>query len=95
MNLTTEYLGLSLPNPIVVGASPLSDDVDTIKRLETPAPRRACFDRCSRSRLRARRWPSSSISTGTATRSPKQAAFFQAHMHSLSGRISTWSTCAR
>lgn len=34
MNLTTEYLGLSLPNPIIVGASPLSDDLDTVKRLE-------------------------------------------------------------
>jgi dihydroorotate dehydrogenase (fumarate) len=34
MNLTTEYLGLTLPNPIVVGASPLSDDLDTVKRLE-------------------------------------------------------------
>ena len=34
MNLTTDYLGLRLPNPIVVGASPLSDDLDTVKRLE-------------------------------------------------------------
>jgi dihydroorotate dehydrogenase (fumarate) len=34
MTLTTEYLGMILSNPIVVGASPLSDDLDTIKRLE-------------------------------------------------------------
>lgn len=34
MNLTTEYLGMSLSNPIVVGASPLSDDIDMIRRLE-------------------------------------------------------------
>jgi len=34
MNLATEYLGMPLPNPIVVGASPLSDDLDTVKRLE-------------------------------------------------------------
>ena len=34
MNLSTEYLGMSLPNPIVVGASPLSDDIDTVRRLE-------------------------------------------------------------
>jgi dihydroorotate dehydrogenase (fumarate) len=34
MNLRTEYLGLALPNPIVAGASPLSDDLDTVKRLE-------------------------------------------------------------
>jgi len=34
MNLTTEYLGFTLRNPIVVGASPLSDDLDMVKRLE-------------------------------------------------------------
>jgi dihydroorotate dehydrogenase (fumarate) len=34
MNLTTEYLGMSLVNPVVVGASPLSDDLDMVKRLE-------------------------------------------------------------
>ena len=34
MTLTTEYLGLSLPNPIVVGASPLADNIDTVRRLE-------------------------------------------------------------
>ena len=34
MNLTTEYLGMRLANPIVVGASPLSDDLDTVRRLE-------------------------------------------------------------
>jgi dihydroorotate dehydrogenase (fumarate) len=34
MNLTTEYLGMMLRNPIVVGASPLADDLDTVRRLE-------------------------------------------------------------
>jgi len=34
MNLTTEYLGMRLRNPIIVGASPLSDDLDTVRRLE-------------------------------------------------------------
>jgi len=34
MNLTTEYLGMPLANPIVVGAGPLSDDLDTVRRLE-------------------------------------------------------------
>ena len=34
MNLTTRYLGLNLRNPIVVGASPFSDKVDTACELQ-------------------------------------------------------------
>lgn len=34
MDLSTSYLGLSLKNPIVPSASPLSERVDSIKRLE-------------------------------------------------------------
>jgi dihydroorotate dehydrogenase (fumarate) len=34
MNLTTSYLGLTLRHPFVVGASPLGDDLDSVKRLE-------------------------------------------------------------
>jgi dihydroorotate dehydrogenase (fumarate) len=34
MNLTTRYLGLELAHPIVPGASPLVDDLDTVRQLE-------------------------------------------------------------
>ncbi len=34
MDLSTEYLGLNLRTPLVPSASPLSEDVSTIKRLE-------------------------------------------------------------
>ena len=34
MDLGTTYLGMELPNPVMAGASPLSDDVDACKRLE-------------------------------------------------------------
>ena len=34
MNLTTTYLGIRLPHPLVVGAGPLTDDVDTVRKLE-------------------------------------------------------------
>jgi dihydroorotate dehydrogenase (fumarate) len=34
MNLKTTYLGLPLPHPFMPGASPLVDDLDTVKRLE-------------------------------------------------------------
>ena len=34
MDLSTEYLGMKLPHPLVAGASPLADDLDGVKRLE-------------------------------------------------------------
>jgi dihydroorotate dehydrogenase (fumarate) len=34
MDLTTSYLGFKLPHPLMPGASPLVDDLDTVKRLE-------------------------------------------------------------
>ena len=34
MDLSTSFLGINLPHPIVPGASPLADDLDTVKQLE-------------------------------------------------------------
>ncbi len=34
MDLTTTYLGLKLRSPLVVSASPLSEDIDNLKRME-------------------------------------------------------------
>jgi dihydroorotate dehydrogenase (fumarate) len=34
MNLGTTYMGIRLPHPMIVGASPLSDDLDLVKQLE-------------------------------------------------------------
>jgi dihydroorotate dehydrogenase (fumarate) len=34
MDLSTTYLGLTLPHPLMPGASPLVDDLDTVRRLE-------------------------------------------------------------
>jgi dihydroorotate dehydrogenase (fumarate) len=34
MNLKTSYLGLSLAHPLVVGSSPLTNDLDTVRELE-------------------------------------------------------------
>jgi dihydroorotate dehydrogenase (fumarate) len=33
MNLTTDYLGIQLPNPLIVGSGPLTNDIDTVKEL--------------------------------------------------------------
>lgn len=34
MNLATTYMGIPLPSPMIVGSSPLTDDLDVVKRLE-------------------------------------------------------------
>ena len=34
MNLSTTYLGLKLKNPLMPGASPLSDNLDAVRKLE-------------------------------------------------------------
>lgn len=34
MNLQTQYLGLTLKNPLMPGASPMVDNLDTVRRLE-------------------------------------------------------------
>lgn len=34
MDLATRYLGFTLPHPIMPGASPLTDDLDAVRRLE-------------------------------------------------------------
>ena len=34
MNLSTRYLGIALPHPLIAGASPLADHLDTVRRLE-------------------------------------------------------------
>ena len=34
MDLSTTYMGFKLPHPLVPGASPMVDNLDTVKRLE-------------------------------------------------------------
>jgi dihydroorotate dehydrogenase (fumarate) len=34
MDLSTKYLGLDLPHPLIPGAGPMADDLDTVRRLE-------------------------------------------------------------
>ena len=34
MDLSTTYLGMNLPHPMMAGASPLSDEMDTVRQLE-------------------------------------------------------------
>ena len=55
MNLSTTYMGLHLPHPLVVGASPLSDDLDLVRQLEDPAQQLLSCVHCMKKRLPASR----------------------------------------
>jgi len=37
MDLSTTYLGLKLPHPLIAGAGPLGDELDTVRALEDAA----------------------------------------------------------
>ncbi len=41
-NLRTSYMGISLSNPIVAGASDLTSNVDSIKRIEEAGAGPSC-----------------------------------------------------
>lgn len=42
-DMTTEYLGLALHNPVMPGASPLADDLDNVRRLEDAGAGAICM----------------------------------------------------
>ena len=56
MDLTTKYLGLKLRSPLVVSASPLSEDIDNIKRMEDAGASAVVFTRCSRNSCARTGW---------------------------------------
>ena len=43
MDLSTRYLGLKLDSPLVVSACPLSENLDTLRRLEEAGAAAAVF----------------------------------------------------
>jgi hypothetical protein len=84
MDLSTHYLGLELKHPLMPGASPMVDDLDTVKRLEDAGASATAWRRTTTSRralpLTARcapippwpRWPHSPRTR--ASRSPRLVA---------------------
>jgi hypothetical protein len=49
IDLSTTYLGLQLRTPLVASASPLSQEIDGIRRLEDAVRPPWCCTRCSKS----------------------------------------------
>jgi len=44
MDLSTQYLGFDLPHPFMPGASPMVDDLDTVKQLEDAGAAAICMN---------------------------------------------------
>ena len=54
IDLSTRYLGLTLRNPLVVSASPLSEDLDNIRRMEDAGAAAVVLHSSSKSRSSGR-----------------------------------------
>jgi dihydroorotate dehydrogenase (fumarate) len=53
MDLTTTYLGMKLRTPLVPSASPLSEEIDNIKRMEDAGASAVALSSLSRSSYRS------------------------------------------
>ena len=95
MDLSTTYLGMRLPHPLVVGRRAARR---RSRRRQRARRRRRRGDRAAlavrRGDHRRADGRSSSTSTATANRSPRPPASFRARRRSRSGPTSTSSTCA-
>ncbi len=56
MDLATRYLGLDLPHPFMPGASPLADDLDTVRRLEDAGAAAIIMRSLFEEQIRRERW---------------------------------------
>ncbi len=90
IDLSTNYLGLKLKNPLVVSASPLSEKLENFRRMEMPARPPSCCTRCSRSRSkpRARTSTPPSNTAPTAMPSPLQLPARPAEVSCRAGSLS-------
>ena len=78
MNLTTTYMGLELANPLMSGASPLADDLDTARRLEDAGASAIVMRSLFEEQIEGEHAPASSISKCTPTPSPRHPPSFPA-----------------
>lgn len=76
MDLSTTYLGLKLRTPLVVGASPLSEELDDIKRMEEAGASAVVLYSLFEEQLRRERFElNQSLEQGTFS-SPEALTFF-------------------
>jgi dihydroorotate dehydrogenase (fumarate) len=68
MNLSTKYLGLSLRTPLVASSSPLSENIDDLKRLEDAGAPAIVLHRSLKNKSATKRTPLRAIPESAAPR---------------------------
>ncbi len=85
MDLSTNYLGFSLRNPIIASASPLSGDLDGIRRLEDCGAGAIVLPSLFEEQLRQEQELAEHLSTVGADSSPEASSYFPAASEYKSG----------
>ena len=91
MDLSTTYLGLSLPHPLMPGASPLVDDLDMVKRLEDAGAAAIVMHSLFEEQISGERAQLSVTSKRMPNPSRKRPRTFLVAMNSQSARSPIWS----
>ena len=76
MNLTTTYLGLKLRTPLVPSASPLSENIDNIKRMEDAGAAAVVFHSLFEEQVRRDRHDLQFTSTKARKVMPESLTYF-------------------
>lgn len=83
MDLTTRYLGLTLKNPLIASASPLTGDLDNIRRLEDRGAAAVVLPSIFEEEIEAREAELERLTAGSAESFPEALSYFPA---AVSGR---------
>lgn len=76
IDLSTEYLGLELPHPIVVSACPLTESADDLRRLEDAGAAAAVFPSLFEEQIEHEEHEISSLRATGAESSPEASGYF-------------------
>lgn len=85
MDLSTRYLGLSLRNPVIASASPLSGDLDGVRRLEDCGAAAIVLPSLFEEQLRQEQELAEALSSVGADSSPEASSYFPAASEYRSG----------
>ena len=85
MDLSTRYLGLTLRNPIVASASPLTGDIDAIRQLEDSGAGAVVLPSLFEEQIRAEERSTETLTSVGAHSSPEASSYFPAAIAYNSG----------
>src|SRR4051794_33320330 len=92
MDLSTSYLGMRLPHPLIVGAGPLGDDLDTVKAIEDAGAAMLVLRSLYEEEITSEQLDASITLRATANPSPKLGASSPSRRRSLAP--TSISTCS-